>query len=120
MALTSQLTGRIIAPSQRSSQARAAERVIKLSRVLVRSQQSVQQQERVQTAGPPAVVTQTPPSAAPRPAEERQQTNARINVIAKSRWGNGVPPVMGAHLMASGTTYDDRMLRVCQASAMPV
>lgn len=102
MALATQLGGRTIAPSQKCSRAKAADRVSRLSRVLVRSQQSVQQQEKAQTAGPPAVVTQSPPTAAPRPAEERQQSNARINVIAKSRWGNGIPPVMGAHLMASG------------------
>lgn len=74
----------------------------------------------MQTPGPPAGVTQTPPSAAPRPAEERLQTNARINVIARSRWDNGIPPVMGAHLMASGTTHNDGMLHVCQGSAMSV
>ena len=36
------------------------------------------------------------------PAERRQQADVRINVIPKSQWSNGVPPVMGAHLMPSG------------------
>lgn len=118
MALTTQLAGRNIAPLQKNSRATAAERVSRLSRVLVRSQQSVQQQERAQTAGPPAVVTQSPPTAAPRPAEERQQSNARINVIAKSRWGNGIPPVMGAHLMSSGNLCPALGLYCAHVSAM--
>ena len=102
MALTGRLAGRTAAPVHRSSQCKAAERVSRLSRVLVRSQQAVQQQERAQTTQPASLVTQSPPTAAPRSLEERQQPNARINVIAKSRWANGIPPVMGAHLMSSG------------------
>jgi len=31
------------------------------------------------------------------------QKQPLLNVIPKSQWDNGIPPVMGAHLMASGT-----------------
>jgi len=43
-----------------------------------------------------------PPSAAPQAAAEDPAQGYVINVIPKSAWPNGVPPVMGAHLMASG------------------
>jgi hypothetical protein len=33
-----------------------------------------------------------------------------INVIPKSRWVDGVPPVMGAHLMDSGTVRANKLL----------
>eukprot|EP00775_Hariotina_reticulata_P000649 gene649-942_t len=32
-----------------------------------------------------------------------QKQQPLLNVIPKSQWDNGIPPVMGAHLMASGT-----------------
>ena len=35
-------------------------------------------------------------------ASESSGDRSRINVIAQSRWSDGVPAVMGAHLMASG------------------
>jgi 6-phosphogluconolactonase len=36
-------------------------------------------------------------------AEDRQPDSPRINVIPRSKWGDGIPPVMGAHLMPSGS-----------------
>ena len=39
-----------------------------------------------------------------RPVKEAAPVNdrSRFNVIPKSRWQNGIPAVMGAHLMSSG------------------
>ena len=36
------------------------------------------------------------------PAQSAGSDNPRIHVIAGSRWPNGIPAVMGAHLLASG------------------
>ena len=98
--LVKQIAGRTVASPPKSCQAEAAARISRLSRVLVRSQ-SVQQQERTQVAEFTSSAPKSQPAAA-RSVEERQKSKARINVIAKSRWANGIPPVMGAHLMASG------------------
>ena len=97
-------TGRAAAPLHRDCHSTAAARVSRLSRVLVRSQY-VQQQERTETAD----FTSSPGKSPVGPTSstaERQQSKARINVIAKSRWANGIPPVMGAHLMASGKSFE--------------
>ena len=104
VSLVNQIAGRAVASPHNNCQATAAARISRLSRVLVRSQ-SVQQQERTETAEFTSSAPKRTPAAAPRPVEERQQSSARINVIAKSRWANGIPPVMGAHLMASGETH---------------
>ena len=105
--LVNQIAGRAVVSPQQNCQAKAAARVSRLCRVLVRSQ-STQQQERTQATQFTAASPKTQaPAPTPRPVEERQQgpaPSARVNVIAKSRWANGIPPVMGAHLMASGTT----------------
>lgn len=97
-----QIAGRAVASPHNTCQAKAAARISRLSRVLVKSQ-SVQQQERTEAAEFVSSAPKSKPAASPRSVEERQQSSARINVIAKSRWASGIPPVMGAHLMSSGT-----------------
>ena len=86
---------------QISAQFAASRRLTRLQHVLVRSQavgtaeapvQQKELQKNSETVASPSVP----------PAERRQQANVRINVIPKSQWSNGVPPVMGAHLMPSG------------------
>ncbi len=37
------------------------------------------------------------------PASDTAASPSRINYIPRSRWPKGIPPVMGAHLMASGS-----------------
>ena len=115
VSLANQIAGRAVASPQQKCQANAAARVSRLTRVLVRSQ-STQQQERTQATQFTAAAPKTQaPAPTPRPVEEREQGPApsvRINVIAKSRWANGIPPVMGAHLMASGTVQIGRLRRV--------
>ncbi|KAL3157888.1 hypothetical protein ABBQ32_012299 [Trebouxia sp. C0010 RCD-2024] len=105
VSLVNQIAGRAVASPRPNCQAKAAIRVSRLYTVLVKSH-SIQQQERTQATEFTAAAPKTQaPAPAPRPVEERQQGSApsvRINVIAKSRWANGIPPVMGAHLMASG------------------
>ncbi|KAK9858028.1 hypothetical protein WJX84_006389 [Apatococcus fuscideae] len=39
----------------------------------------------------------------PSPAPGTRRASPRINVIKGTRWEKGIPPVMGAHLMASGS-----------------
>ena len=102
VSLVNQIAGRAVASPHNTCQAKAAARISRLSRVLVKSQ-SVQQQERTKAAEFISSVPKSKPAASPRSVEERQQSSARINVIAKSRWASGIPPVMGAHLMSSGT-----------------
>ena len=100
------LNNRVKAPPQFA----ASRRLTRLSQhVLVRSQavgtaeapvQQKELQKNKETVATPSVP----------PAERRQQANVRINVIPKSQWSNGVPPVMGAHLMPSGRHI---MLHAC-------
>ena len=40
------------------------------------------------------------------PAPGTRRASPRINVIKGTRWEKGIPPVMGAHLMASGTKLE--------------
>ena len=122
VSLVNQIAGRAVASPHQNCQAKAAARVSRLSRVLVRSQ-SVQQQERTQATQFTAAAPKTQaPAPTPRPVEERQQGPApspRINVIAKSRWANGIPPVMGAHLMASGQSLRHNSFDMSFASVAP-
>lgn len=52
----------------------------------------------------PANLSEVPEERVNSAAEVPQaEKSSRINVIDKSRWPEGIPAVMGAHLMASGT-----------------
>ena len=53
-------------------------------------------------AGKEAVATSVPQHLESEGDEPRKEKPSRINLIPKSRWADGIPPVMGAHLMPSG------------------
>jgi 6-phosphogluconolactonase len=82
----------------------AGRRISRLTHVLVRSQATDTKVQDVQQQKDQEKVPESAEAVArdyrEQPVRQRKQTF--INVIPRTRWPKGIPPVMGAHLMDSG------------------
>ena len=88
----------MVVPAALTSSSQAAARPT--ARQTPSCRRTITPRSRATTVRPPRAAAGNGASA---PSASTSNERFILNVIPKSAWPNGVPPVMGAHLMASGT-----------------